>query len=190
MSQRFEWVCESLLPPGLPKDLTFYLNDNLTSFRIQMLVIVLRVWREKPLKKALTWWAVQRFSHLKVNTQSIDGAVCLACCNQVHSHVALMSVFFPSMEKIESTDATESTGEEFPVNGTPVVETPSVVTGTPFDFAPLWKLIPLYPSSCVPTPPYITAVLRSALLYCPEWGFIQRPANQMSAHPGVSSLCF
>lgn len=57
----------------------------------------------------------------------------------------LMSVFFLSMEKIESTDATEGTGEEFPVNGTPVVETPSVVTGTPFDFAPLWKLIPLSP---------------------------------------------
>lgn len=55
----------------------------------------------------------------------------------------LMSVFFLSMEKIESTDATEGIGEEFPVNGTPVVETPSVVTGTPFDFAPLWKLIPL-----------------------------------------------
>lgn len=49
----------------------------------------------------------------------------------------LMSVFFLTMEKIESTDATEGTGEEFPVNGTPVVETPSVVTGTPFDFAPL-----------------------------------------------------
>lgn len=59
----------------------------------------------------------------------------------------LMSVFFLSMEKIESTDATEGTGEEFPVNGTPVVETPSVVTGTPFDFAPLWKLIPLPPSA-------------------------------------------
>lgn len=54
----------------------------------------------------------------------------------------LMSVFFLSMEKIESTDATEGTGEEFPVNGTPVAETPSVVTGTPFDFAPLWKFIP------------------------------------------------
>lgn len=59
----------------------------------------------------------------------------------------LMSVFFLSIEKIESTDATESTGEEFPVNGTPVAETPSVVTGTPFDFAPLWKLIPLSPLS-------------------------------------------
>lgn len=58
----------------------------------------------------------------------------------------LMSVFFPSMEKIESTDATGSTGEEFSVNGTPVEETPSVVTGTPFDFAPLWKLIPLPPT--------------------------------------------
>lgn len=57
----------------------------------------------------------------------------------------LMSVFFLSMERIESTDATEGTGEEFPVNGTPVAETPSVVTGTPFDFAPLWKLIPLSP---------------------------------------------
>ncbi|KAI9530752.1 hypothetical protein NQZ68_000243 [Dissostichus eleginoides] len=44
------------------------------------------------------------------------------------------------MEKIESTDATEGTGEEFPVNGTPVAETPSVVTGTPFDFAPLSSL--------------------------------------------------
>lgn len=60
----------------------------------------------------------------------------------------LMSVFFLSMEKIESTDATEGTGEEFPVNGTPVAETPSVVTGTPFDFAPLWKLIP-------PSPPHL-----------------------------------
>lgn len=49
----------------------------------------------------------------------------------------LMGVFFLSMEKIESTDATEGTGEEFPVNGTPVAETPSVVTETPFDFAPL-----------------------------------------------------
>ncbi len=49
----------------------------------------------------------------------------------------LMSVFFLSVKKTESTDATEGTGEEFPMNGTPVVETPSVVTGTPFDFAPL-----------------------------------------------------
>lgn len=65
------------------------------------------------------------------------GVGCLAFCNQVHSHVALMTVFFLSMEKIESTDATEGSGEEFPVNGTPVAETPSVVTGTPFDFAPL-----------------------------------------------------
>lgn len=49
----------------------------------------------------------------------------------------LMSVFFLTMAKIESTDAAHGTGEEFPVNGTPVVQTPSVVTGTPFDFAPL-----------------------------------------------------
>lgn len=49
----------------------------------------------------------------------------------------LMSVFILSMEKIESTDATEGTGEEFPVNRTPVVETPSAAAGTPFDFAPL-----------------------------------------------------
>lgn len=49
----------------------------------------------------------------------------------------LMSVFFLTMAKIESTDAAQATGEEFPVNGTPVVQTPSVVTGTPFDFAPL-----------------------------------------------------
>lgn len=59
----------------------------------------------------------------------------------------LMSVFILSMEKIESTDATEGTGEEFPVNRTPVVETPSAAAGTPFDFSPLWKLIP-------PSPPY------------------------------------
>lgn len=49
----------------------------------------------------------------------------------------LMSVFFLTMAKIESTDAAHGTEEEFPVNGTPVVQTPSVVTGTPFDFAPL-----------------------------------------------------
>lgn len=49
----------------------------------------------------------------------------------------LMTVFFPSIEKIESTDATEGRAERFLVNGTPVAETPSVVTGTPFDFAPL-----------------------------------------------------
>lgn len=103
----------------------------------------------------------------------------------------LMSVFFLSMGKIESTDAAEDTGEEFPLNGTPVVETPSVVTGTPFDFAPLWKLILLRPPPPTPTqPPDITAVLRSVQLYYPEWGFIQRSANQMSAHPRVSSLCF
>lgn len=55
----------------------------------------------------------------------------------------LMSVFIPSMEKTESTDATQGSGEEFPVNRTPVAETPSAVAGTPFDSAPLWKLIPL-----------------------------------------------
>lgn len=49
----------------------------------------------------------------------------------------LTSVFFLTMAEIESTDAAHGGGEEFPVKGTPVVQTPSVVTGTPFDFAPL-----------------------------------------------------
>ena len=53
----------------------------------------------------------------------------------------LMSVFFLTMAKTESTDEStdvaHGTGAEFPVNGPPVVQAPSVVTGTPFDFAPL-----------------------------------------------------
>lgn len=81
--------------------------------------------------------AVQSFSHLKVNTHPIAGFVSRLLQSSSQSCGFLMSVFFPSMEKIESTDATGSTGEEFSVNGTPVAETPPVVTGTPFDFAPL-----------------------------------------------------
>lgn len=41
----------------------------------------------------LTWWAVQRFSHLRVNSQTIDGTVCRTLCNQVHSHVAFNECF-------------------------------------------------------------------------------------------------
>lgn len=65
------------------------------------------------------------------------GAVCLACCNQVHSHVAFNECFLSQRRRLSQQMRQRAHGEEFPVNGTPVVETPSVVTGTPFDFAPL-----------------------------------------------------
>lgn len=79
----------------------------------------------------------QRFSHLKVNSQSVEELFVSPAAIKFTVMWLLMSVFFLCMGKIESTDAAEDTGEEFPLNGTPVVETPSVVTGTPFDFAPL-----------------------------------------------------
>ena len=172
-------MCEiSRMPPELLKDLTFYSNDDLPAFRLQTLLIVLLVWRKKLLKKeAPPWYRLFKGFHTSEQILiPLTGLFVSPAPIKFTVVWFLMSVFFLSMEKIESTDATEGTGEEFPVNGTPVAETPSVVTGTPFDFAPLWKLIPLR-APLLPQPPYITAVLRSALLYCPEWGFIQEASQ-------------
>lgn len=145
--------------------------------------------KEEAPKEDLTWWAVQRFSHLKVNTQSIDGAVCLACCNQVHSHVAFNECFLSLNGEDWVNRCNRGHWIGIPCEWDPCCWDPLSGDRNSFWFCTLVKVNT--PSPPLRTqPPYITAVLRSALLYCPEWGFIQRPANQMSAHPGVSSLCF
>lgn len=65
--------------------------------------------REGALLRGPTWWAVQRFLHLKVNSRPIDGLFVSPAAIKFTVMWLLMSVFLLSAERIESTDATEDT---------------------------------------------------------------------------------
>lgn len=81
----------------------------------------------------------------------------------------LMSVFFLSTEKIESTDATEGTQRGIPCEWDPCCRDPLSGDRNPLWFCTLVKVNTPLPPLC-PRPPYITAVLRSAQVLLPRMG--------------------
>lgn len=115
----------------------------------------------------------------------MGGRLCRLLQSSSQSCGFLMSVFFYSIEGIESTAASQGQWRGIPCEWDPCCQDPSVVTGTPFDFAPLWKLIP---------PPnifiYHSLVTMVSTFTAQNGSLFRWPANQMSVHPGVSSLCF